>query len=178
VASVNVTSDTAASAKSMAFGEATRQIIVDALRQYVDVDALKEAVSNAKNSELSGLILTSSIDGEQTSDTTYAARISMTIDADAARTWLDEKEIKHWLPNDTDQNMFTVSARLSNGLYDWGQLNQIANTENVDLGTKNIFGNVVTLQMPSTKRSVFTIGVRAAGWKYADKDGVLHIWKQ
>lgn len=176
-ASVNVTSDTAVNAKNMAFDDATRQIVTGVLRQYVDVDALTTAVKDADKSELSSLILSSSIDGEQTSDTTYSANISMIIDVDAARAWLEEKEIQHWLPNITEQNMFNVVVTLSNRLADWAQLNQIANTEKIDLGTKNINGNVVTLQLPTSVRGAFTIAVRGLGWKYSDKDGVLHIWK-
>lgn len=176
-ASVNVTSDTAVNAKNMAFDDATRQIVTGVLRQYVDVDALTTAVKDANKSELSNLILSSSIDGEQTSDTTYSANISMIIDADAARVWLDEKEIQHWLPNIAEQNMFNVVVTLSNRLADWAQLNQIANTEKIDLGTKNINGNVVTLQLPTSVRGAFTIAVRGLGWKYSDKDGILHIWK-
>jgi hypothetical protein len=176
-ASVNVTSDTAVNAKNMAFDDATRQIVTNVLRQYVDVDALTTAVKEANKSELSNLILSSSIDGEQTSDTTYSANVSMIIDVDAARAWLDEKEIQHWLPNNTEQNMFNVVVTLSNRLADWAQLNQIANTEKIDLGTKNINGNVVTLQLPTSVRGAFTIAVRGSGWKYSDKDGILHIWK-
>ena len=112
-ASVNVTSDTAVNAKNMAFDDATRQIVTNVLRQYVDVDALTTAVKDANKSELSNLILSSSIDGEQTSDTTYSANVSMIIDVDAARAWLDEKEIQHWLPNNTEQNMFNVVVTLS-----------------------------------------------------------------
>lgn len=176
-ASVNVTSDTAVNAKNMAFDDATRQIVTGVLRQYVDVDALTTAVKDANKSELSNMILSSSIDGEQTSDTTYSANISMIIDVDAARAWLEEKEIQHWLPNITEQNMFNVVVTLSNRLADWAQLNQIANTEKIDLGTKNINGNVVTLQLPTSVRGAFTIAVRGLGWKYSDKDGILHIWK-
>ena len=70
MAPVNVTSDTTTNAKNIAFADATRQIIRDSLRQYVDVVALETAVANSKIAELSNLILSSSIDGEQTSDTT------------------------------------------------------------------------------------------------------------
>ena len=175
--SVNITSDTAANAKNIAFDDATRQIVVDSLRQYVDVDALKTAVQNTKKSELSNLISASSIDGEQTSGTTYSANITMVIDTDAARVWLDEKEVRHWLPNNSEQNVFDVVVTLSNKLADWGQLNQIANSEKIDLSTQNILGNTVTLRLPSSVRGTFTIAVRGLGWKYTDKDGVLHIWK-
>ena len=175
--SVNVTSDTSVNAKNIAFDDATRQIFVDSLRQYVNADTLDSIVKNATKAELSNMILSSSIDGEQTSDTTYSANITMTIDTDAVRVWLDEKEVQHWLPNTSEQNVFSVVVTLSNKLADWGQLNQIANNEKIDLGTQNIHGNMVTLRLPSSVRGAFTIAVRGAGWKYADKDGVLHIWK-
>ena len=177
MAPVNVTSDTATNAKNIAFADATRQIIRDSLRQYVDVVALETAVANSKIAELSNLILSSSIDGEQTSDTTYSANISMVIDADAVRVWLEEKGIQHWLPSNMEQNMFNVTVKLSNKLHDWAQLNQIANAEKIDLGTKNIHGDTVMLQLPTSMRGAFTIAVRNGGWKYSDKDGVLHIWK-
>ncbi len=177
MAAVNVTSDTAAKAKNIAFEEATHQIVLDTLRQYVDAEALETAVKNTKVAELSNLILSSSIDGEQTSDTTYSANILMTIDMDAARVWLEGQEIQHWLPNSAEQNMFNVVVTLSNKIDDWAELNKIANLEKWDLGTKNIHGNVVNLQLPTSVRGAFTIAVRGAGWRYSDKDGALHIWK-
>ena len=53
VASVNITSDTAANAKNIAFDEARRQIIADALRSYADADALQGVIKNAKSAFLS-----------------------------------------------------------------------------------------------------------------------------
>ena len=48
---VNITSDTAANAKNIAFDEARRQIISDALQPYVDADALQNALKQAKGAE-------------------------------------------------------------------------------------------------------------------------------
>lgn len=174
---VNVTSDTAASAKNIAFDDATRQIVVKTLRQYADVAALESAVNDAAKADLSGLILSSGIEGEQTSDTTYSANVSMTIDVDVARSWLEERQIQHWLPNNTERNMFTVIVNLTNGLDDWAQLYRVANAEKLDIGTQNINGNTVVLQLPTSVRGAFTIAVRDMGWKYADRSGVLNIWK-
>ena len=177
VANVNVTSDTAATAKNMAFDEARRQIIMDSLRQYADVNALRDAIKQAKTSELTDLIAESSIDGEKLSDTTYSARISMTVDLDASRRWLEQNEVQNWLPDDTKRDGFTVVINLSEPLADWGRLNQIARNEKIDFDTKNITGNVVTLELPNSVRGRFTIAVREAGWRYANKDGVLNLWK-
>ena len=170
VASVNVTSDTAATAKNMAFDEARRQIIMDSLRQYADVNALRDAVKQAKTSELTDLIAESSIDGEKLSDTTYSAQISMTVDLDVSRRWLEQNEVQNWLPDDTKRDGFTVVIKLSEPLADWGRLK-------IDFDTKNITGNVVTLELPNSVRGRFTIAVREAGWRYANKDGVLNLWK-
>ena len=84
VATVNVTSDTAATAKNMALASARRQIINDALSQYTLPDQLQSAISESKPSDLQNLIASTEISGEQQSDTTYSATISMTIDATAA----------------------------------------------------------------------------------------------
>ena len=177
VTSVNVTSDTAANAKNMAFDEARRQIIFDSLRQYADEDALGALVKSAKTADLANLIAESGIDGEQVSDTTYSANITMRIDAEAARQWLGVNEVRNWLPDVNEQDVFVVVVNMSNKLDNWAQLYQIAKAQNIDLGTQFISGNMARLELPVSVRGNFTIAVRGAGWKYADKDGELHIWK-
>ena len=177
VTSVNVTSDTAANAKNMAFDEARRQIIFDSLRQYADEDALGALVKSAKTADLANLIAESGIDGEQVSDTTYSANITMRIDAEAARQWLVVNEVRNWLPDVNEQDVFVVVVNMSNKLDNWAQLYQIAKAQNIDLGTQFISGNMARLELPVSVRGNFTIAVRSAGWKYADKDGELHIWK-
>ena len=168
-AAVSITSDTAANAKNMAFD--------DSLRQYVDVDAMAVALQNAKNSELANLVATSSIDGEKVSDTTYFANITMMLDSNAARTWLENNNVQHWLPDESKRDVFVVSVKLSDPIADWIQLNQIARNERIDLGTQSIAGNMVTLELPVSARGKFTIAVREGGWRYASSDGVLKIWK-
>ncbi len=177
MASVNITSDTAANAKNIAFDEARRQIVSDVLRQYVDVNALNELVRKAKSSELAELIATSSIDGEKASDTTYSANISMEIDAGAAKGWLENNAVNHWLPDESKRDVFVVNVSMSNGLSDWAQLNQIARNEKFDLGTNSMTGNSAILELPVSVRGRFTIAVREAGWRFANDDGVLRIWK-
>lgn len=177
VASVSITSDTAANAKNIAFDEARRQIIADSLRQYADADALGMALRNAKKAELAELIASSSIDGEKQSDTTYSANISMVVDGGAARTWLDNNAVQHWLPDESNKDVFVVNVNMSDSMANWTELNQIARKEQIDLGTKSITGNTVVLELPVSVRGKFTIVVREAGWRFADKDGVLRIWK-
>jgi len=177
VASVNITSDTAANAKNIAFDEARRQIINDVLRQYADVEALKSAVSQAKSSDLMNLIASSSIDGEKLSDTTYSANISMAVDGGAARTWLDNNAVQHWLPDESKQDVFVVNVNMSNGMQNWAELNQIARNEKIDLGTKTMTADSAVLELPVSARGKFTIAVREAGWRFANNDGVLRIWK-
>lgn len=177
VASVNITSDTAANAKNIAFDEARRQIINDVLRQYADVEALKSAVGRAKSSDLMNLIASSSIDGEKLSDTTYSANISMEVDGGAARAWLDNNAVRHWLPDESKQDVFVVNVNMSNGLQNWAELNQIARNEKIDLGTKTMTADSAVLELPVSARGKFTIAVRDAGWRFANNDGVLRIWK-
>lgn len=174
---VNITSDTAANAKNIAFDEARRQIITDSLRQYADVNMLKTALADAKTAELMGLVATSSIVGEQVSDTTYSADITMTLDVNAVRGWLTDKGVQNWLPDDTKQDVFVVFATLPDGLKNWAELKSIARKEQIDLNTKHISGNVVRIELPVSKRGAFTIALREVGWRYADQDGNLRIWK-
>ena len=174
---VNITSDTAANAKNIAFDEARRQIIAESLRQYVDVDSLSELLKNTKSDVLMNMISSSSIDGEQTSDTTYSANVSMSLDVEAVRKWLNDGGVQNWLPDMQNQNMSVVVVDLPSRLASWVELNKIASEKNIQLNTKNISGNILRLEIPSSVRGTFTIAVRENGWKYADKNGELHIWK-
>ena len=177
VANVNVTSDTANAAKNMAMTEARRQIITDVLGQYSDRGALLPALQATDDAKLMGLIATTAIDGEQTSDTTYSANISMTLDLDAARQWLVENEIQNWLPNAADKNYFVVTVNLKDVIADWAELNKIARDEKIDYQTRGINGATVMLDVPVTQRGAFTIAVREGGWHFANMDTGLRIWK-
>lgn len=176
-ASVNVTSDTATTAKNMAFDEARRQIVFDALRQYVDVNALRDLMKNSKSSDLANLVSASSIDGEQTSDTTYSANITMVLDDAAVRSWLTGAGVQHWVPDGVVRDVFIVSVNMSDAVKNWADLNRIARNENFDLGTKSMTGNTALLGLPTSVRGAFTIAIRESGWRYANQDGVLKIWK-
>ncbi len=177
VASVNITSDTAATAKNIAFDEARRQIISDVLGQYSIPDQLEEAVKNASSAELTNIIAASSIDSEQQSDTTYSANIKMTIDKDAAKTWLNSNNVQNWLTDGSSENLFLVQVTMTDKVAGWIELNQIARAEGIDFLTKYINGNQVTMEIPVSRRSVFTIAIREAGWRYTDQNGILHIIK-
>lgn len=176
-ASVNVTSDTAANAKSMAFDEARRQIITDALRQYAIPDQLADAVANASAGELTNLIASSSIDSEKLSDTTYSANITMTLDRGAAGRWMVDNNVQNWLPDGTTGDKFVVVVNATDPMAGWIELNDIARAEHVDLATKFMMGNQITAELPAANRAAFTIALREAGWRYSDQDGVLRIWK-
>lgn len=177
LAAVNVTSDTAATAKNMALDEARRQIIIDVLSPYSEPAQLHVAVKNASASDLMPLIATSSIDGEQLSDTTYSANISMTVDGVAARRWMTDANVQNWLPTDTSGDKFVVIATLGDRMSGWMDLNRIARAEKIDLDTKQITGPQVMFELPTTNRASFTIALRDAGWRYSDTDGALRIWK-
>ena len=176
-AAVNITSDTATNAKNIAFDEARRQIITDTLRQYADVGALKTAVQKTKGADLLDLIAASSIDGEQTSDTTYSANISMVVNVDAARNWLTENGVQNWLPDGSVRDVFTVNVKMSNPLADWADLNKIARAEQIDLATTSMTMDTAVLEIPTGMRGRFTIALREGGWRYANQDGSLRIWK-
>lgn len=176
--SVNITSDTAANAKNMAFDEARRQIITDTLAQYSNVEQLKPAVASATNTELTNMIASSSIAGEKQSNTTYSADITMTVDREAAKTWLTEKNVQNWLTDaDNNKDVFLVQVIMSDKIAGWMNLQQLARSEGIEIGTKYINGNQVTVEIPSAKRGSFTIAIRENGWRYSNQDGILRIWK-
>lgn len=177
VASVNITSDTASTAKNMAFNEARRQIITDVLKQYANVEQLDELIKNSSDAQLTELITSSSVDGEQQSDTTYSANITMTVNRDLARNWLMENNVQNWLTDGGTGDVFVVQAVMSDRLAGWMELRRIARAEGINLATQYINGNQITIEVPVANRAEFTIALREAGWQYADQNGVLHILK-
>ncbi len=180
---VNVTSDTAAQAKSKAFNSAQRDVIVRVLRQYANSEQLEEAVKNSSNEELLNIISSSSLDSEKISDTTYSANVSFVIDGDAARKWLEKNSVKHWLPESDSvamvvpENMVVVNATLLQPISDWADLNAVARGVNVDLATKKIVGNNVTFVVPDKDSAKFNSALRTNGWRVQQSDGGLKIWK-
>lgn len=177
-AHVNMTSDTAATAKQMAFDDARRQIIVDVLSPYADMGALRTAVANEKNAVLTTLVESSGISGEKTSDTTYSANIKMTVNRVAAKNWLDGNDVRNWLSTEEEvDNKFIVVATLNDKFADWGQIRRVANGAGVDLETESIGGNQIVFRANAGRRAALTSALRENGWRYQDKNGLLHIFK-
>lgn len=177
--SVNVTSDTAADAKTIALNQARRQIVSQVLGQYADAAQVQVAVQNTKSSDLMNLISSSSIDGERQSDTTYTANVTMFIDTDAARKFLAENNVRNWLndANDANGNSVMILVSMSDRVANWMELKRIARSVGMDLNTKYIMGNQATIEMPVNLRGAFISALSGAGWRYSDQDGALRIWK-
>lgn len=174
---VNITRDTAAAAKNVAFDNARRQIIAMALTPYTDSVALADVLKDAPASSLTNLVAASSIDGEQQSATTYSANITMTLDSGAVRRWLAENNINSWLPDNSAGDQVVVQVILRDRVADWMQLNQIARGENIELNTRNISGTQMTLSIPESGRRMFVAAARSAGWQTSDDGGMLRLWK-
>ncbi len=175
---VNVTSDTAATAKNMAFDEARRQIIIETLSPYSDSSALRAAVSAEKSSMLTALIASSGISGEKLSDTTYSAKITMTVNKVAAKRWLNEHNVQNWVNIETGvDDVFPMIIVLNDKVDDWTRVRRIATTAGVDLNTVAIGDNQIMFNVATRQRGAITMALRDAGWKYKDRDGVLYIFK-
>ncbi len=168
--SVNVTSDTAASAKSSAFNSARREVVLRELRSYANPEQLSQAVKDSSNDELMNIISSSSLDGEKISDTTYSAKISFVIDGDAAKRWMDKHSVQNWLPASDvvvvqPVNSVIVNIVLSQPLSDWIVLNSIANGVNIDLSTTRIIGKNVTLAFDEKDFTKLSGALRSNGWR-------------
>lgn len=176
-APVNVTSDTAATAKNIALDSARRQIIRESLASYADKTALAALVKSASASELANLIVSSSIDGEQQSATTYSANITMTVDGGAAQKWLAANGVQNWLSDGSGGNQIPVLITLRDRVGDWMALNRMARGENIDLNTRSIGGGQMTVEIPESARAKFVAAARASGWQVSSDDGALRLWK-
>lgn len=176
-ASISITSDTAASAKTMALGEARRQIIRDAVGPYCDRTQLDALISETTDSDLTPLIAKSKINNEQQSATTYSADITMTLERVAVQNWLNDNDIQNWLGDPTASNRVTVIVRITGGLNDWVELNSIARRADITLETRRMDPGRIVVEIPSGNRAMLTAMVRDAGWHYSDDNGILNIWK-
>ncbi len=174
---VQQTSDTAANAKINAMNSARRQILTNVLSQYSDKEALDELIQQTSSDDLMNLILSSSVSNEQMSVNGYSAKITMNIDNDAAKKWLDSNNVQNWVPLMESDERFIVVMVISNGIQDWSELKRITRDDNIEIETKSVAGNQVVAKMPLSYRTKFTTAVKNAGWKYSDNEGVLHIWK-
>ena len=170
-------SETAAKAKADAINDARRQILTNVLSSYTSREQLSDLIENTTDDDLMNLISSSSVSGEQMSNTEYSANITMNIDNDAARKWLNDNNVQNWVPKMESDERFMVSIVLQNGLSDWAELKRIVREDNMEIETHSIVGNQIVAKMPLNYRSKFTVGVREMGWKYADNGGVLQIWK-
>ena len=175
--SVNQTSDTAANAKINALNSARRQILTNVLSQYANKDSLIELMQQSSNDDLMNLILSSSVSTEQMSANGYSAKITMNIDNDAVKKWLNSHDVQNWVPLTESDEKFSVLVTVNDGLQDWAELKRITRADNMEIETQVLQGNQVVVKMPMSYRTKFTAAVREAGWKYADKDGALQIWK-
>ena len=175
---VNITSDTAVTAKNIAMAEARRQIIMDVLGQYAVRDQLKSVVDAANNEELTGLISQTTIEGERFSDTTYTANIYMTLDSVVAQQWLSQNEVQNWLKTSVaNDDVFVAVIKLANPLSDWTEFNKILNSKKINTVTDEIFGDRVTMSVQKQQRSQFMAALHDNGWKYSVNGSVVNIWK-
>ena len=174
---VNMTSDTAAVAKTMAINDARRQILIDKLGSYAMSDQLVPAIKSAKSADLINLVSETSIDNEKISDRAYSAKITMIVDKSAARTWMNENNIQNWLNDGSSGDVFVAYVSLNDRIADWADFNRIMRTEHVDAMTKYISGKNVTVELPAASRASITIALRSSGWHTAAQEDVLRIWK-
>lgn len=174
---VHQTSDTAAKAKTKAMNGAVRQVLTNVISKYADSNAFNDLMNNSKDEDLINFVTSSSVANEQISATAYSAKITMNLDNDAIKNWLTQNGVQNWIPVVESGEQFMVSVVVPNGLVDWVEIKRIAREDGIEIETKTITGNNIIAKMPTSYRSKFTIAVRNAGWKYADNDGILQIWK-
>ena len=174
---VSMTSDTSQTAKTMAINDARRQILIEKLSPYTMSEQLVSAIKSAKSTELVNLISATSIDNEKISDTAYSAKITMTVDKNASRAWLTEKNIQNWLGDGSSYDVFVANVSLRNELADWADFNRVMRNEHVDAMTKYIAGKNVTVELPASSRASIAIALRSSGWHTSVTDNVMRIWK-
>lgn len=175
--SVNQVSNTATDAKTNAMNRARRQILYDVLSQYSQREYLNDVLQKSSNDELMDLIISTSVSNEQISSNAYSANVTMNLDNEAVKKWLNNHGVQNWVPSAYSDEKFSVFVVVQNGIADWSELKRIARNDNIEIETQHIAGNQILAKMPLNYRSKFTANIRGAGWKYTDNNGILQIWK-
>ena len=174
---VNQTSETAAKAKVNATNLARRQILYNVLSPYAQKEELNGLIHNSSSDELMNLIASSSVSNEQMSSNSYSANITMNVDNDAAKKWLDKNGVQNWVPLSSSEEKFTAFVVVPNGIPDWAELKRITRSDNMEIETQVMTGNQIVIKLPLNYRSKFTAALRSAGWRYTDNGGILQVWK-
>ena len=174
---VNQTSDTAANAKINAMNFARREVLTSVLSQYSNRDSLTALIQKTSNDDLMNLVVSSSVSNEQMSANGYSAKITVNIDNDAAKKWLNSNGVQNWIPLNESGEKFSVLMVIPNGIQDWAELKRIVRADGIEIETQTIKGNQIIAKMPLSYRTKFTASVREMGWKFTDNGGMLQIWK-
>ena len=121
---VEQTADTAFAAKTAGMNKARRQIFDSVLSRYADGRTVEELSSKMTDAELLNMIGATSIADEKTSATSYAANITMTLDAVAASKWMAANNVPNYLTTDNSGPRASVFFEFSGGLRQWIAMNQ------------------------------------------------------
>lgn len=177
---VNITSDTSEVAKKMAMVEARRQIIKSSISPFIiDKTLFNDLLINSKDSDLTDLISSVSIDNEQQSATTYSASIKMVLDNDSVKNWLQTNAITNWLDSadSESKDKKVVIITLTNGLQDWIDINISLSESNIDFTVSKILNKQVTLAIQVYDDSKFISAMKKIGCKYSGKASISRFWK-
>ncbi|MBR0212178.1 MAG: hypothetical protein IJQ55_01095, partial [Alphaproteobacteria bacterium] len=147
------------------------------LSPYAQKEELNGLIHNSSSDELMNLIASSSVSNEQMSSNSYSANITMNVDNDAAKKWLDKNGVQNWVPLSSSEEKFTAFVVVPNGIPDWAELKRITRFDNIEIETQVMTGNQIVIKLPLNYRSKFTAALRSAGWRYTDNGGILQVWK-
>lgn len=176
---VNVTSDTAATAKNMAMEEARVQIIKEVLsKQVKDQAAFNELMKKTQAKDLLPLVLRTNIEGERLSSTTYSANIKMSLDRIAAKKWLDEASVPNWIADDSvAADKVLVFVDITNGLRDVIEFNRVLREKSITYDMRQISGGNLSILIPKDSMASFKSSVVAGGWKADNTETGLRVWR-
>ncbi len=177
---VNITSDTANAAKSIALTEARRQIIFDVLSPYADSTSLKDFLAFSTDERLMNLISSTKIEGEKLSATSYSANIYMGVNLAIAKNWLNDNYIYNWITlddsNNTNVDKSMIFVDIDN-LYEWLDFNNSARESGVAFDLSRIFDDSASIMVAVDETPVLLTALENFGWKYSKTNDIIRVWK-
>ncbi len=176
---VEMTANTASEAKTVAMGQARREVFVDVLSRYSERNVIANLVGNIPDEELINFIGSVGIENERVSQTAYSADITMTLDRGSVEKWMIANNVPNYLAAADDSGDKSAIFFDIGGLSDWISMHKTLRDAGVwdklDFDVKAIFGRQITASINSSAKSELVTAIKSAGWVVSENDGILRI---
>ncbi|MDR2685789.1 MAG: hypothetical protein LBB23_03410 [Rickettsiales bacterium] len=166
---VEITAANSVDAKNRAVNDARQSLVKELLRRSSSSDASRTeaALERLTDSETSALVRSMSIENEKRSSKSYAAKITINLDAEAMADWFENRNLSFAPILDAQVGWMPVYVNVPNGLNQWIWFNAKLRDAKVQnrggFQVLQIGGGVISGRISSDNAHKFASNVRSIG---------------